>query len=142
MLPDSSTAYRDLLTSPAMIASLLRSFVREDWAHDIDFSPLEKLDWRSVTRDGDRVSDVDLTAALSRLEQSQKPEEVRLEDLRTVLTALLQRWQEPEQAGLRRAAGTFLLLNFLETEMPGWRTRELDWQEIELTLAKRASKQR
>lgn len=41
--------YKALFSHPAMVADLIRGFVREDWVRDLDFSTLEKIDGNFIT---------------------------------------------------------------------------------------------
>jgi predicted transposase/invertase (TIGR01784 family) len=46
---DYDNGYKALFSHPAMVADLIRGFVREDWVRDLDFSTLKKVDASFIT---------------------------------------------------------------------------------------------
>ena len=47
---DHDTGYKDLFSHPEMVADLIRGFVHEDWVRHLDFSTLERVEGRLLTR--------------------------------------------------------------------------------------------
>ncbi|HEX3555024.1 MAG TPA: Rpn family recombination-promoting nuclease/putative transposase [Thermoanaerobaculia bacterium] len=47
---DHDNGYKALFSHPEMVADLIRGFVHEDWVRDLDFSTLERVEGRFVTR--------------------------------------------------------------------------------------------
>jgi putative YhgA-like transposase len=46
---EHDNSYKALFSHPAMVADLIRGFVREDWVQQLDFSTLEKIDSNFIT---------------------------------------------------------------------------------------------
>ena len=47
---DHDNGYKALFSHPEMVADLIRGFIHEDWVRDLDFSTLERVEGRFVTR--------------------------------------------------------------------------------------------